>query len=701
MPAIEVKNLVFEYEHSDSIAVNGVSFELKHGSYTVLAGMNGSGKSTIARIIAGLLKPKSGTVKIEEDLRVGIIFQSPKDQIVCGIVSQDTAFGPKNLDFSKSEVELNTIESLSAAGILELSDRNSMGLSLGQTQKVAFSGILAMDPDIVILDETLSMLDPESRKDFFNFVDAINSKGITVLHITHDIDAVERARDVLLMSKGKITWTGTSLDFFREPSLVEAVTGKKLEKNNKKFDSAGKKITFRVEDLSFSYDKKNPILKNVSFNLYEGSLTALVGPSGTGKSTLLEISAGLLKSDEGKIYCTHRPALAQQNSDSALFEKYAADDVAFGPRNNGLSGKALKEIVKNSMNLCNLDFRTFANRQTFCLSGGEKKRLAVAGIIALDSDVIFFDEPTAALDGESRYKMMQLLRNLAEQGKTVMFSTHQMDEADFADKVIDLGKLQEGGEGTEENRTALKELEPVSARDVLEAVQRYSWGKDGRGKKGIFKNVPGVLQYLLFAFIFGSSLLLRSLPLCGIGFFITFLYALLGGCSPKRLIISILKLVPLLLFFCIFQMVFAPPLKDEICFVNFRYFSVTPSKLILCLRTLLKTECALCLIWGFVNSMTEERLVKGFSDLLLPLKWLHLPVRYVTILMDIIFRFIPLLIDEACCIIKTQLIRGGLGKTKGFFGKLRAIIPLIVPLIIQTLKRAEALAEALTARGFK
>lgn len=177
MPAVQVNNLYFSYENAESAAVNNVSFELKHGSYTVLAGKNGSGKSTVARIVAGLFEPQKGSVKIEENLRVGIIFQSPKDQIICGVVFQDTEFGPKNLGFPKPEVELNVIESLGVTGMLDFANHRTMNLSLGQTQKVALSGILAMDPDILILDEAFSMLDPKSRDEMYNFIDSINSKG--------------------------------------------------------------------------------------------------------------------------------------------------------------------------------------------------------------------------------------------------------------------------------------------------------------------------------------------------------------------------------------------------------------------------------------------------------------------------------------------------------------------------------------------
>lgn len=699
MPAVQVNNLFFSYENAEKIAVNNVSFELKHGSYTVLAGKNGSGKSSVAKIIAGLFEPQKGSVKIEENLRVGIIFQSPKDQIICGVVFQDTEFGPKNLGFSKSEVELNAIESLSATGMLDFANHKTMNLSLGQTQKVALSGILAMDPDILILDEAFSMLDPKSRDEMYTFVDSVNNKGVTVLHISHDLEAVCRARDVIFMHDGKISWSGTSEEFLADKKLVEKLAGKKLPVNSRKWSAEGKEIVLSARNIDFSYKKNAPLLKNISFDLYKGSLTALIGPSGCGKSTLLEILSGLRAADSGKICCIGRPVLAQQNSDSALFENFAADDVAFGPRNKGIRGKALKEIVKKSMNQCNLDFEKYANRQTFCLSGGEKKRLAVAGIVALDADIILFDEPTAALDGDSRGKVMDMMKELAAQGKTVLFSTHQRDEAAFADRVINLSAenifVPEKVASLE-----LPEMKRIPALSVLDRIQKFSFAENKKTSR-FFEKVPPVLKCLLFLALFSSALVVRPFIACGIFFFVGIIYALLAGYPAKKLFSSMIKIVPLLLFFCLFQMVFAPALPNEIRYCDFRFFTVTPSKILICLKVLLRTECAMSLICGFIHSTDEIQLVKGFSDLLLPLRLLRIPTKYILVTMEIIFRFLPLLLDEASCIVKTQLVRGGLGKSKGFFGKIRAVVPLIAPLIVQSLKRAESLSYALTARGFK
>lgn len=710
MPAVKVSNLVFSYEGSETNAVNDISFELKNGSYTVLAGKNGSGKSTAAKIIAGILKQNSGSVQIEEELRVGIIFQSPKDQIICGIVFQDTEFGPKNLGFVKSEVELNSIESLSATGMISFANRKTMNLSLGQTQKVALSGILAMDPDILILDEALSMLDPPFREEMYNLIDLINNKGVTVLHISHDFESVKRARDVIFMENGKIIWSGTSKEFCENELLVENLKGKKIEKRKVDFDLENKETTLSVRNLNFSYSKnneKNSVLKNVSFDLKKGSITALVGPSGSGKSTLLEILSGLLSADSGKIYCVSRPVLAQQNSDAALFENYAADDVAFGPKNKGLRGKNLKEIVKKSMNECNLDFEKFANRQTFCLSGGEKKRLAVAGIVALDADIFLFDEPTAALDGDSRAKVLNLMQELALKGKTVLFSTHQYEEARFADFVINLSEISESIKSKSRlinnDVPNLPELQKIPALNILQHIQKFTFSDDFEEKKktGIVGKLPPVLKYILFLLLFCAALVVRPIQIALIFMCIGVLYALCAKYSAKKLFSSMLKIIPLLLFFCAFQMIFISPLPNEAIYVNYRFFSVSPSKLLNCLNVLIRTESALCIICGFIHSIDENELIEGFSALLLPLKLLHIPIKYFLVTIEIMFRFVPLLLDEAACIVKTQLVRGGLGKAKGFFGKLKVTIPLLVPLIIQALKRAESLAEALTARGFK
>ena len=713
--AVSVKQLCFSYENAPEPAVQDVSFELDSGSYTVIAGVNGSGKSTTARIIAGLLQPSAGTVEIADGLRTGFVFQSPKDQLICGVVARDTAFGPQCQSLPDSEIELRTIESLKSTGILDYAMHKSMFLSLGQTQKAALSGILAINPDILILDESVSMLDPKSREEIFTFLDMLHKKKRTILHITHDSDAISRAKDIIVMNGGKIIWKGNSSSFFADKtgSVYRSVFGTPLENRscfqNKTQKSPSTEILLKAENISFSYGT-HAVLKNVSFSLKRGTLTALTGASGSGKTTLLEILAGLKKQDSGTVRSAGKPLLCQQNSDAALFEVFAADDVAFGPRNSGIKGKELLECVKTAMNRVNLPFEEFASKQTNCLSGGQKRRLSVAGIIAMKGDILLFDEPSAGLDGAAKYTVMHLLRSLAESGKTVLFTTHHYDEAQFADTSITLekaGLIAPDFSPEEENKadgqkTVLTEQKPSAGIFSPEYFSKMLDSlSENQAEQKRLQKLPAVIKYILFIALFAVSVAVQPVSLCAALLPVTILYALCSCCPAKKLFRSLIKILPFLLFFCILQMIFAPASANDTVFLPYKYFFVTAGKLWQCLKIILHTECALCCICAFSSSATENDILKGFSDLLAPLRLLKIPVKYPVILMEIIFRFIPLLLDEAISIIKIQLVRGGLKDEKGFFGKIRAIIPLIVPLIIQTVRRAEILADAMTVRGFK
>ena len=713
--AVSVKQLCFSYENAPEPAVQDVSFELDSGSYTVIAGVNGSGKSTTARIIAGLLQPSAGTVEIADGLRTGFVFQSPKDQLICGVVARDTAFGPQCQSLPDSEIELRTIESLKSTGILDYAMHKSMFLSLGQTQKAALSGILAINPDILILDESVSMLDPKSREEIFTFLDMLHKKKRTILHITHDSDAISRAKDIIVMNGGKIIWKGNSSSFFADKtgSVYRSVFGTPLENRscfqNKTQNRPAQEILLKAENISFSYGT-HAVLKNISFSLKRGTLTALTGASGSGKTTLLEILAGLKKQDSGTVRSAGKPLLCQQNSDAALFEVFAADDVAFGPRNSGIKGKELLECVKTAMTRVNLPFEEFASKQTNCLSGGQKRRLSVAGIIAMKGDILLFDEPSAGLDGAAKYTVMHLLRSLAESGKTVLFTTHHYDEAQFADTSITLekaGLIAPDFSPEEENKadgqkTVLTEQKPSAGIFSPEYFSKMLDSlSENQAEQKRLQKLPAVIKYILFIALFAVSVAVQPVSLCAALLPVTILYALCSCCPAKKLFRSLIKILPFLLFFCILQMIFAPASANDTVFLPYKYFFVTAGKLWQCLKIILHTECALCCICAFSSSATENDILKGFSDLLAPLRLLKIPVKYPVILMEIIFRFIPLLLDEAISIIKIQLVRGGLKDEKGFFGKIRAIIPLIVPLIIQTVRRAEILADAMTVRGFK
>lgn len=772
MSVITVKNLNFKYPQSNKAALSDVSFGIEKGSYLAIVGYNGCGKSTLARLLCGLETPDSGTIQIEENNRIGIVFQSPKDQLVSGLVSRDTAFGAANLGLSAGEVELRVIESLNIVDMLDRASSSTSALSLGQTQKIALSGVLALRPEILILDEAVSMIDPEARKEILEFLRYWHKCGNTIIQITHDLEVLQDADSVIGIEEGRIFFYGTQKAFLADKENVKRICGEPLPKSpvveydtpvltrdtpvveydaQRRVSKPQEEITLKLDNVTYIHDVVSirPSaysttgghgIFNINLDFYRGTLTALTGPSGAGKSTLLEVCAGLAEPQKGKVYSSsgERAVLAQQNAQAALFEPFAADDVAFGPRNRGKSGAELVETVKRAMNEAALPFEAFAERRTFELSGGEQRRLSIAGILALDSEIILFDEPTAGLDSRSRNEIMALMRRLADEGKTVIFSTHKRDEADLADReiVIKDGRVEKDTLPVFDNdapvvdcdvpvvdydaeltkspvvecdaqrrvsKPHLKELLPSESSSLIASLKSLSLGlsRSRHQKTAPVEKLPPALRILLFTALFVFSLAARPLWLCGVALAVGIIYCLLCGFSLRRLFIASLKILPFLLIFSIFQMIFHPALPDEVRFTSWKWFMVTPSKLLFCLAAILRTDASLACISAFFVSTPEYDLMDGLNILLTPLRLCHVPVRYFILIIEIIFRFIPLLVDEAVSILKTQTIRGGLGQVKGKLARIRAVLPLVVPLIIQSIKRSEALADAITMRCFK
>ncbi len=938
MSLLQIKDASYSYPQAKNAALNKINLSVEAGDYIALLGANGSGKSTLARMMAGFFKPDSGSVKMDRDILPGIVFQNPKEQIVAGIVERDTAFGPQNLRLPKSEIELRTIECLSVIGLSDRAASRTFELSLGQSQRLAFSGILALFPDLLILDEVTAMLDPAAREEIIQFVNQWNLRGHAIVHVTHDESEALCAKRVLVLEKGSVVFDGSSADFKNNEEIRKSLfCDQNFFKKEKSFERSPNVL--EVKNISFSYPDR-PVFKNISFSLKKGSLTALTGPSGCGKSTLFECLVGLLELDEGNVMAACRPALSLQESEAALFEKLAADDVAFGARNEGFEGKALVKIVRDSMNLAGLDFDSFKDRQTFALSGGEKRKLSIAGLIALNRDIMIFDEPTSALDPASRKKILQTLRLLADQGKTILFSTHRMEEAKLADFWLrweDLGSgyerdgcFEDGGAGYEscgdlekrgagyetsaglqnsaagyernaglqnsapvvyetnvgsqnsaavyergaglqnsaagyetnvglqnsaavyergaglqnsapvyernaglqnsaagyetsaglqnsaagyernvgsqnsapvvyETNVGLQNSAPVYERNagLQNSAAGYERGaglqnsaagyernaglqnsapvvyetnvgsqnsaavyERGAGLQNsaagyetnvglqnsaagyetntasqttasllhqlsfipnakILKSIrttssafmaphkipqspvsklPALFKFILFLALFISSLTLQTLPACACLFGLTLLYAILSRYPLKKPLTAIKNLLPWILIFMIFEFVFFPSSGGKILY-EWKWFSISTYKLEILAKTFIRAFAIIFTIGTYIFTSSEREILDGLSDFLKPLAVIKIPVHYFVLVVGIIFRFVPLLLEEMSSIIKTQIVRGAFSKARGF-KKITLLLSLVLPVIFQTFRKAQALSDALTARYF-
>ena len=226
---IEIKNVSYEYSNQDEenvsyTAVKNLSLNIERGSFTVILGHNGSGKSTLAKMLNGLNKPTVGDIvvdgintkdeanEIEIKRRVGMVFQNPDNQLVASIVEEDVAFGPENLGLEPAEIRKRVDDALKSVGMSEFASSTPHRLSGGQKQRIAIAGIIAMEPECLVLDEPTAMLDPKGRREIIDTLHKLNrEKGITVILITHYMEEAENTDRILVMNDGKIIGKKTGL----------------------------------------------------------------------------------------------------------------------------------------------------------------------------------------------------------------------------------------------------------------------------------------------------------------------------------------------------------------------------------------------------------------------------------------------------------------------------------------------------------
>jgi len=231
---IEVKNLKYKYDQEDEkYTLNDVSFHVKQGEWLSIIGHNGSGKSTTVRLIDGLLEAESGDIYISGDKLtadnvwekrrlIGMVFQNPDNQFVGATVEDDVAFGLENQGVPLEEMRVRVQEALELVGMASFKKREPARLSGGQKQRVAIAGIVALRPNIVILDEATSMLDPEGRLELIRIVKEIKDEhNMTVISITHDLDEVALSDLVIVMKNGQIESTSTPAELFMRDDLIE------------------------------------------------------------------------------------------------------------------------------------------------------------------------------------------------------------------------------------------------------------------------------------------------------------------------------------------------------------------------------------------------------------------------------------------------------------------------------------------------
>lgn len=447
----------------------------------------------------------------------GMIFQNPDNQLVAGVVEEDVAFGPENIGIPTEEIERRVQESLEAVGMSGYRFHSPNHLSGGQKQRVAIAGVLAMHPKCIIFDESTAMLDPAGRRDILAAAHERNrNEGVTIIWITHFMDEVTGADRVYVMDSGKVVLSGTPLEIFEKADMLcelglelppvtqlsvqlragglplsgtilkrEQLTAELLQMKDafaafsyktelpasgaddlKMIESSeggarqGENLILDARKISFTYGAHSPYeaqaLHAVDLKIRKGSFHALIGPTGSGKSTLVQILGGLQKPERGHVLLEgndiydasfskkslrSRMGLVFQYPEYQLFETTVLKDVAFGPGNLGLTEEEAIEKARQGLRMAGVDER-FWDQSPFELSGGEKRRVAIAGVLAMAPEILIMDEPTAGLDPAGRRSLFSLLSDLnKKQGMTILLVSHNMDEvASYADDITVLQK---------------------------------------------------------------------------------------------------------------------------------------------------------------------------------------------------------------------------------------------------------------------
>ncbi len=447
---IHVSELSFSFSGRPPV-LSGINLAIPRGIHVAVMGPNGSGKSTLALLLKGLLFPSGGRILVdgvdavageagrtEVMRRVGLVFQNPENAIVATTVEREIAFGLENLGVPGAEMHRRVDDALRRFGLEELRYASPGRLSGGEKQRLALAGVMSMRPDYLVLDEPTSLLDPENGGHILDLVREAAADGGTVIHITQFAAEALAADRLIVLDRGAVVLDGSPRDVLREAGAfgVEDLDDAAGTVPGRGADTGPygllpdreSPVVFR--GISCTYDRGTPFahraLEDADAEFPRGSATVLLGPSGSGKTTFLEILAGITPPTTGEVVLRDAPlrAMAFQFPEDQVFGDTVGEYAAFGPGNIGMTPENAERSVDDSLAAVGLDPAVYRNRDPFTLSGGEKRRAALAGVLAMRPDVLVLDEPTAGLDRAAADRVVQFLTSYTGSGGTLIFSTH-------------------------------------------------------------------------------------------------------------------------------------------------------------------------------------------------------------------------------------------------------------------------------------
>ena len=505
-----LKDVSLDVEKGQFVAILGRNGS---GKSTLAKHINALLFPSEGEVIVDGMDTEDGELRLKIRQTAGMVFQNPDNQIVGNLVEEDIAFGPENLGIPTADIWNRVDEALDKTGMEAFRNQSPNHLSGGQKQRVAIAGVLAMHPKCIIFDESTAMLDPQGRRNIIDVARGLQQEyGITILLITHHMDEVLAADHVFVMKDGRIMGQGTPMEIFAQHKLLEEC-GLRLPvlyqyldflEQEQIIDSVAYRNIHNVEELitemtrryqkeqadqtefpndligeiqvesnagegillnhvSYVYNKgfadERTALNDVNLHITKGEFVAVIGHTGSGKSTLMQHLNGLYTATEGTVYYNgqdiadhdfsikqlrQKVGLVFQYPEYQLFAETVEKDVCFGPENMDISKVEAQKRAYEAIESVGLP-DTIYDCSPLQLSGGQKRRVAIAGILAMQPDYLVLDEPTAGLDPYSAEKLLEMLKDLqVRQGIAIILVSHSMEEvAEYADRIVvmDQGKI--------------------------------------------------------------------------------------------------------------------------------------------------------------------------------------------------------------------------------------------------------------------
>ena len=487
---IRVEKLSLSYR-GGLAALRSIDLHISPGEDIALIGANGSGKTTLAHCLNGLLQPQEGRILVDgmdtsdpTQLRsirqlVGMVLQNPDDQLVGTTVADELAFGLENLALASDEIHRRVEETLAAFDLEAYRRYPPHKLSGGEKQRVAIAAVVAMRPRYLVLDESTALLDPGERQQVTALLQRLRTAyGIATTLITQSPEEAALADRVIVLHAGQVHSDSSPAVLFADPLKLRALgldlpfasalaTHLSLAETHLEIDALSDALAalgpqtplspwtppsppspapnkLAAKELTHLYDEHLSTqrcgIRDIDIDIPTGSILALVGTNGAGKTTLAQHFNALLKPTRGRVllddcdidsqppaHVRQRVGLAFQFPELQLFAETVAEDVAFGPSNLGFAPERVDDLVASALAMVGMPLEEFGARQPLSLSGGERRRVALAGVLAMDPEVLVLDEPTAGLNPQTTASLCQLFAELSNQGRTLVLISHDIE----------------------------------------------------------------------------------------------------------------------------------------------------------------------------------------------------------------------------------------------------------------------------------